>query len=175
MPKFADIKPYTQKGSYEITVAIKRIESFLEELAEDYGLNLTPNFQRQRVWTEEQQIRYMEFLLRGGETARVIYFNSPAFGKDSEKGDLDETVLCVDGLQRLTAIRAFLNNEIKVFGHYYKEFEDNLSIDYAVKININGLKNEREVIQWYLDFNSGGTVHSEEELNHVRALLEGLE
>jgi len=34
------------------------------------------------------------------------------------------------------------------------------------------LEKAGEVLQWYLDFNSGGVVHTEEELKKVRELLE---
>jgi hypothetical protein len=37
---------------------------------------------------------------------------------------------------------------------------------------VNDLKTREEVLQWYLDLNSGGVVHTEEELNRVREMLE---
>lgn len=39
------------------------------------------------------------------------------------------------------------------------------------KINVNNLLTRREVLQWYVEFNSGGTPHTTEELDRVRALL----
>ena len=73
-------------------------------------------------------------------------------------------MVCVDGLQRLTSLRKFLNNELKVFGYYLNEFEDAMLLKkrYRLLININDLKTREEVLKWYIDFNSGGTVHSEE-------------
>lgn len=172
MPRFSDIQPFISKGDYEVNVALKRLERTLQEMAEDYKLELNPDFQRGRVWSEAQQISYVEFLLRGGATARVIYFNSPAFSGGTARGDLDDTILCVDGLQRLTAILAFLRNQIRVFGYFYNEYDDELTQDHTLRFNVNSLLNRKDVLQWYLDFNSGGTVHSEEELARVRALLE---
>ena len=32
------------------------------------GLQFNPDFQRGHVWTEGQQIAFMEFLLKGGKT-----------------------------------------------------------------------------------------------------------
>jgi hypothetical protein len=37
--------------------------------------------------------------------------------------------------------------------------------------NIAGLKTRKEVLEWYLNFNSGGSVHTEQELQKVRDLL----
>ena len=169
--KFSDIKPFIRSGSYEIDVSLYHLKRTLSNWEEDYGLELNPDFQRGHVWTEEQQSAYVEFLLRGGVTSKVIYFNSPAFGGD-KGGDLDETILCVDGLQRLTACLKFLNNEIKVFNHYYDEFEGSLRMMQGLKFNVNCLNKRADVLEWYLQFNEGGTIHTKEELDRVRKLLE---
>lgn len=171
--KFSDIKTFMKSGNYEVDIDITRLESNLEAYSENYGLELNPDFQRGHVWTESQQISFIEFFFRGGRTSRVIYFNSPAFGGPHEDQikDLDDTLLCVDGLQRLTSLLRFVRNEIPLFGHYYKDFEDRPRITQSIKFNINGLKTRREVLQWYLEMNSGGTVHTEDELSRVRNLL----
>ena len=172
--KFKDIKPFIKEGSYEIDIFFDSLLENLERYENDYGLELNPDFQRGHVWTEEQQIAYVEFFLRGGRTSRVIYFNSPAYG-DEERGDLDDTIICVDGLQRLTALTRFLKNEIKVFGYYFNEYEDRPSLRHTVKFNINSLKYKKEVLEWYVQFNSGGTVHSKEEIERVKKMIEELE
>jgi len=41
-----------------------------------------------------------------------------------------------------------------------------------MKINVNDLQTRAEVLQWYIDFNSGGVVHTAEEIARVKALLE---
>lgn len=174
-----DIKPFTPKGDYEVNVGLNYLEKALKDYQEDYGLELNPDFQRGHVWTECQQRLYVEFFLRGGVTARVIYFNCPYFVcgsyEDYLNGKYEMPMQCVDGLQRLTAIRRFLNNELSIFGGYYlDDFEDKkvLLRTMSLRININNLKTRREVLQWYLDFNTGGTVHSDEEIARVRKLLE---
>lgn len=79
---------------------------------------------------------------------------------------------CVDGLQRLTAMRRFLKNEIPIFGTYCNEFEDsNALYSFSLKFNVNCLQTRKDMLQWYIDMNSGGTVHSEEEINRVKKLL----
>ena len=40
--------------------------------------------------------------------------------------------------------------------------------------NLNDLKSQREVLQWYIDLNSGGTPHSSEEIQRVKQLMENL-
>ena len=81
-------------------------------------------------------------------------------------------MVCVDGLQRFTAIERFVNDEIKVFGCLFSEYEDSVRMSNTIKININDLQTREEVLQWYIDFNSGGTVHTDEEIDKVKMLLE---
>ena len=170
--KISDIPKFIQESNYEPTFSFGSIERELKKYEEDYALELNPDFQRGHVWTEEQQIAYVEFLLKGGKTANVIYFNCPYFPECKEDDD-EMDMVCVDGLQRITALRRFLNNEIKVFDHYLNEFEDAniLKRKYSIRFNINNLKTRREVLKWYLDFNTGGTIHSKTEIERVKQLL----
>jgi hypothetical protein len=171
--KYSDIEPFTKDGDYEVNIGLKYLELTLKGYEDDYGLELNPDFQRGAVWTKEQQIAYVEFFLKGGKTARVIYFNCPSFNRNTK--EINNPMVCVDGLQRLTALRKFLNNEIKVFGIYLDDFEDKdimLRRIGQLRFNINNLQTRKEVLKWYLDFNTGGTVHSEEEINRVKKLLE---
>ena len=85
------------------------------------------------------------------------------------------TEQCHDGLQRLTAICRFANNEIKVFGSYFNEYTDLAMLNsHTIKLNVNDLKTEREVLQWYVDMNAGGTPHTTGEINRVKKLIESL-
>ena len=81
-------------------------------------------------------------------------------------------MVCVDGLQRLTTFLRFIHNEIPVFGHYYREFTDSGRTLYSIKINVNSLKKKKDVLKWYIEMNTGGTVHSDEEINRVKKLME---
>ena len=76
---------------------------YLEKCLEDYDtknerekglLELEPDFQRAHVWDKEKQIKYLEFILRNGESGRHVYFNC----KDWMRGIGNKMVL-VDGLQ----------------------------------------------------------------------------
>jgi hypothetical protein len=87
-------------------------------------------------------------------------------------GDFEGEFVCVDGLQRITAIKRFIHNEIKAYGYFYKEFEGSPRMMNDLRININNLKTRKEVLQWYLEFNFNGTIHTKEELDKVKKLLE---
>lgn len=167
--KFSDIKKFTSEGNYTTNMELKYFLEWIKENTEELGLQLNPDFQRGNVWSEQQQIAYIEYLIKGGKSARTVYFNHPGW-MDSFNGEF----VCVDGLQRITAIQRFVNNEIKVFEHYLNEYEDSNIIlrRLDVIVNINNLQTRKEVLQWYIEFNSGGTVHSKEEIDRVKKLLE---
>ena len=166
--KWGDIPRLTEcnnlGASYDLDGFIQHIEK--EEAM--WGLVLIPDFQRGHVWTEEQQVAFVEFWLMGGKSGNIVYFNAPNYPNTYADG----SYVCVDGLQRITALRRFYYNEIKAFGHYYKEFEGRLSImKCSMEIRVNNLKTREQVLQWYLEMNTGGTPHSKEEIDRVKELL----
>lgn len=175
--KFKDIQPFIDGGNYEINVPLDRLEKQINEWIDEphYALQLTPDFQRGHVWTTQQQSDFVEFFLRGGKTGRVIYFNKPDWNDASYKGGPYNDFVIVDGLQRLTALRMFLAGKIKVFGLFVHQFEDSIFRSACrdnLKININTLQTRSEVLQWYLQMNTGGVVHTAAEIEKVTKLLD---
>lgn len=166
--KFADIPKFTRASGYHNNVEMYRVKAYIEELQKEYHLNMNPDFQRGHVWSKEQQIAYVEYLLKGGVSGRDFYFNSPDW-----MGDFEKEMVIMDGLQRITAIIAFIDNEIPAFGHYHNQYEDRMRMaDVTLSINVNDLKTRKEILKWYIEMNSGGTPHNLEEINRVRKLLE---
>lgn len=158
---------------------LKNLEEALAGFAGHWGgVNLTPDFQRGHVWTQEQQVRFVEALMRGAlpSSGLLIQFNCPHWDDDSAYTDLPREVQCVDGLQRITALRRFLNREIRAFGLPVDEFNgtrfDIARSFFAVKFAMHDFKTRANLLQYYLDLNDGGTPHSREELNRVRGLLQ---
>ena len=79
----------------------------------------------------------------------------------------------VDGKQRLEAVRRFMADDLGVFGgHKLSDFEDKLRLMHVdFVIMVNNLPDEKSVLRWYLDINSGGVAHTEAELDKVRQML----
>ena len=165
---FKTVKKLTRQGSYTINVHLESLKDTIDRYIEKHKLQMNPEFQRGHVWTENQQIKFVEFILRGGKS-QPICFNHNDWMTFSRK---DSEMFCVDGLQRTTALLKFLDNKLPVFGGYIlSEFENFSLWNFDVEININNLKTREEVLQWYLDMNSGGTQHTKEELEKVKLLL----
>jgi uncharacterized protein with ParB-like and HNH nuclease domain len=172
--KFRDIPQFTRDGNWQCDFDIKYIVKWVNEQISESGLQLNPNFQRGHVWAEQQQIAFLEYFFKGGKSGTVIYFNKPDWHGRVKDGSYNEYV-CVDGLQRITAIYKFVNNEIPIFGTFFKEFEDQPRMKYTMKINVNDLKTEEEVLQWYVDMNAGGTPHTKDEIEKVKEMIEHLQ
>lgn len=169
--KFSDIEKFTRSGSWECDYPFYMLDDAIKEWETKHRLELNPDFQRGHVWSEKQQIAYIEYFLRGGKSARVVYLNCPWWASGDQE-DYDMPMVCVDGLQRITALRKFANNEIKAFDCFYKDYEDTPRSTYCnIKINVNDLKTKEDVLTWYLEMNTGGVVHSEEEINRVKKML----
>ena len=166
-PNFQAIPQFTRSPTYEVDVPWHYLERTIKEHEEDYGLNLDPDFQRGLVWTPDQRSAFIEYCLKGGTTARRIYFNCSGWNSIPN----GEYVL-VDGKQRLHAIRGFLRNEVPAFGHLFSEFTGAMRVHtHRVTWCVNDLPTRKDVLQWYLEMNTGGTVHTKDELDKVRHML----
>ena len=171
---FRDIPPFTRSSSYMVNVGLDYLSAHYARYVVHYGLDVNPDFQRNYVWTPEQKTRFIEYFLRGGTSGLDIYVNSPTFhGGNLGPEHPESWCVLVDGKQRLDAALGFLNNEVPVFdGHYFRDFTDKPRFTQCnFRWHVNDLKTREECLQWYLDLNSGGTVHQPEELDKVRDLL----
>lgn len=159
--------PQMPTARYRIRVDLHTLERQLRYYLDEQNLIMDPEFQRAHVWTEQQQVAFMEYMLMGGETGREITFVK----SDWPNSDADVPMYLVDGKQRLEAARRFLNDEIEVFGHKISEYEDRRFIRKYFEFRICSLDTEEEVLQLYLNINAGGTPHTKEELDRVRKML----
>jgi uncharacterized protein with ParB-like and HNH nuclease domain len=164
---YKEIPKYTDSGSYVVYMEWHHIERWLSDQQTELKLDIDPDFQRAHVWTEAQQISYVEFSLRGGQGCNELKFNCTGW-MDNFSGPF----VLVDGKQRLNAVLRFLRNEIPAFGTYYKDYTDNIARRAHFNIRINDLDTKAKVLQWYLELNSSGVIHTEEDLDLVRNLLE---
>jgi hypothetical protein len=151
----------------ENEIKLSEFASKINEYKEK-GLDLEPDFQRGYVWTEEQQVKFVEFILKGG-TVNPIYFNKN-----------EESFVIIDGKQRLNALLKFLNQNLHVFkdlepemnGYCVDDIEPQTFLNICkVKVAINNLQERKDFLKWYIELNSGGTTHTKEELDKVRRLI----
>lgn len=168
--KFSDI-PQIPKAYWACNFGWLYLEDQINGWMADWGVDLEPDFQRGHVWSDEQRTKYVEYVLQGGETARILVFNHPGWHAGETMG---QPIQLLDGLQRLTSARMFLRNELKAFGLYRREFggPPRRMNDADFIFRMLTLPTRADVLSFYLTMNGGGVVHSPAELARVRKLLE---
>lgn len=160
--KFINIKQITH-ANYHVDISWNYLKKWLIS----NKVNMNPDFQRKYIWTQKQKEQYVEWILRGGKSGKDIYFNHPKWFKGFE-GEM----IIVDGKQRVEAVLSFLDNKVKAYGYYYKQYKDKLNmLIVGFSVYIADLENRSDILQWYIDMNTGGTYHTNEEIKHVKTLL----
>ncbi len=162
--KFSDIKLFPF-AAYRVNIPWIGLIGWLEDNNSGIQkLELDPPYQRGYVWSEFQKTAYVEYQLRGGFSGKDVFWNCPTW-MHFTSGKASNIIELVDGKQRIQAVLDFLNNKVKAFGIYYAEFEDKLPfVTYDFKFHINNLQTPIEVVEWYIGFNTGGSVHTEKDL-----------
>lgn len=158
---------------------------YLKSYDDEGLLVLNPEFQRGHVWTEQQQIAFIENLLSGKVQHNVIIFNNLADVAIREPDVVDKEIenkmICVDGLQRLTAMQRFCNNEIRIYDNQlcFDDFVSDVDVKrrilhnrrVRIRLTFTKILKLNELMQYYVDLNSGGTVHSQSEIERVKQLI----
>lgn len=172
---FDRVRPLTT-ARWQADYQWSRVMAAVEDMGIDFGgLELIPDFQRGHVWTEDQQSSFVESCLRGvvASDGLLIQLNCPNFTFDGAPGDIPDGLQCLDGLQRLTAINRFVNDEITAFGYtaedlMHTEFSPKR---YCIKLAIHTFCWRADLLEHYLAINAGGTPHGSSEIERVRELL----
>lgn len=172
----AIIKPL-RTAQYEVDHDWRSFQHALMGYEKDYGgLELNPDFQRGHVWNADQQRHFVENVLRGvvSSAGFVIQFNCPNWENHNYSGDLPLGFQCIDGLQRITAVQAFLDGRVRPFGLSVGELDGSYfsmrGSRYRFRMAVHDFQSRSELLQHYLDLNAGGTPHSAEEIERVRGL-----
>lgn len=166
MKRFVDI-PQVTHASYSIDCSLVDLPSTIDSYIQQAPhLDMNPDFQRAHVWRQTQRTRYVEFVLSGGKASRDIYFNCPGW-QDTWKGPFQ----IVDGKQRIDACLRFMAGRVAIFDGMRRNDFLGRPLRATLRFHINNLPTRREVLQWYLDINCGGVVHTTSELDKVRAML----
>ena len=83
----------------------------------------------------------------------------------------------IDGLQRVSAIFSFMNKEFKVFENfeYNDDFENKINtFIHNLKLKIFNFKNEKEMVNFYINMNENIT-HSKEDIQKAKDYLNKLD
>jgi len=151
--------PYGRSGGVNVPLV-----SFETNLLEFYKVDMNPVFQRDYVWSEADDVAYIEWFLRTNESIRIC----PATTISIKRGSKTDAYQLIDGKQRCNALLKFCRGELKIFGQYFKDFEfKGFNPDvYFSFIDLEG----DDLIDYYLAVNTTGVQHTEEEIEKARRL-----
>lgn len=162
------VKPWDPKD-IRITTKTFTVREIFTQVHEG-ELDLAPDFQRDFVWKNSQQIRLIESILLG--------IPLPAFYFDQDKVG---AIQVVDGVQRLTTISRFMRNELSLDGknlEYLKHLEGRTydSLEPAVKRRFASTQLVAHLIEpqtpdevkydIFSRVNTGGTPLTAQEIRH---------
>ena len=143
----------------------------LENTLELFEVQDDAPYQRDHVWTEQQQIAFVGHVLMGGLVNPIVA---------NAQGDLEGQSDIVDGKQRLRALLRWLHNEIPadINGQmiYLRKCDPVSFRRLDVRITIWTVQlDEIGVMRLYLRLNRGGTPHTNDEIAKVECMLAELE
>jgi hypothetical protein len=125
--------------------------------------NATPDFQRSNnKWTEQMQRAFVENALKGN-VHNILFF----------KMHEDDDAKIIDGLQRLTAIAKFIDNELSIFnGLLYSDFDKSDVLRPVIKrasfrVNIYTFSDWESVGRFYVEMNENIT-HSSDDIKKAK-------
>lgn len=169
-----ELKKYIKNtvSNYHCDIPLDYLKDKLDKWITEYNLDMDPAYQRGYVWTDKQKKDYVEYVIRLGKdqsvSGRQFYFNHPNWmGSWENENGLGFEV--VDGKQRLNALLGWLNGEFGVFEEniYYNSAEGLGMSSHSVSFNIAKLKTKEEVVDWYVSMNTGGTMHTDEDIQRA--------
>ena len=159
---------------YRVTIQLKRAINSIMNYTHMDGSDIDmerifeaiPKFQRDNdKWTTKMQQGFIENIIMGFKTDILLF-------EVGDKGYIDCMIL--DGLQRITAIYKFLNNDLLVFGKTLDELMDGGILrgfnDGYINLNIFTFDTEAEAVQYYIDINENIT-HSNDDIIRAKNYL----
>lgn len=147
----------------------------VQRLSTDDALFLTiPDYQRSVVWTDRQCALFIGFIAEGGKAPPIFVQRW-----DSWLNKPDEII---DGLQRLTAIRRFMTNEVpmeladgrQAYLRDFSEDDQRRLTSHAgptLVLQFVSCPTRADVLRLYIRLNRGGTPHTDAEIARVQDML----
>jgi len=136
-----------------------------------FGVNPNPDYQRDYVWSERDEIKLIDSIFRGNDIGKFVFLKY-----DWPVTDVD----VLDGKQRLNTIIKFITSRFPYEGYYWHQFStldrhrfNDLPIQYA---ELNGNKfTEADKLRLFLNANAAGVPQDELHLLKIRKRLQELE
>jgi hypothetical protein len=136
-----------------------------------FGVNDTPEYQRELCWTLEQKQALIDSIFKGIDIGKFVFINLE-YKEDSPNYEL------LDGKQRANALLEFYEDRFEYKGKKYSElcvkdrshFKRHLIAWAEVPERL--MPNRKQLYEYFLRLNIEGVPQSEEHLNKVRKMCQ---
>ena len=137
---------------------------------EEGNINLSPEYQRDFVWTLEQKQEYIMALLKSRAEIRPVFIQE--FDGKNEKFEV------VDGKQRLSSIFEFINDEFSLEdGTFFSQLSEKdvekilrFNVEYTRFMSFTDKIPYDFKLELFLELNAKGTQMSKEQINKVQEM-----
>ena len=175
--------PFNLKN-YEISLSLFEFQSKIMYWGEKLGTRredksttqevldrMVPKFQRENdKWSIEMQISFVENVILGTSSTLILAYTTNG---DKNRIGIKRDCILLDGLQRFTAISAWLDGEFPIFNDVYASEELIDKVEFMVdglKIRIYMFNDEKEMVEFYIKMNENIT-HSSEDIKKAKEYL----
>lgn len=139
---------------------------------EEGNINLSPEYQRDFVWTLDQKQEYIMALLKSRAEIRPVFIQE--FDGENEKFEV------VDGKQRLSSIFGFINDEFHLEdGTLFSQLSEEdvkkilrFNVEYTRFISFSDKIPHDFKLELFLEINAKGTQMSNEQIKKVQEMAE---
>lgn len=140
------------------------IESLIHSMIN--GLSGDVDFQRDYVWSDEDQQRYLDTLMQGRDLGKIVIVRMP----------FPQSSVLLDGKQRMNCLMGFVRSEISwrgLFWHELSRLDRSKLMDRTVHVaTVEAARCTLvERLKMFLEINASGVPQTEEHLQKVRDLL----
>ena len=169
MSVLKDIRAHVPDCTYHVNIGLGSIKDALDQ----YKVNMNPEYQRDYVWTTEQKSKFVGAALENHNAVPPFWLNWVSKDYDRSHSEI------VDGKQRISAILDWIDGHIKAvcpcgIEVWHKDLNevDLRCIKMAASFDWNFVHlPQKEVMEFYIRLNAGGTIHSEDDLNKVKEMI----
>lgn len=167
------LKDLRKVSKREIELRFSEIPEYIERMKITYEFCMDNEWQVRKELMNPDRIetdkefpkKYIEYLLSRGGEYKTFYIN---IDKGLNRMDL------IDGRRRIQAILGYLNNEIEVYGSYYRDFserdKEEIDRDIIFKISISEIRSKVEILRYYNELN----FYRENEIQNNMILMSSL-
>ena len=134
-----------------------------------YGVNATPIYQRDYVWTLSDKEKLIDSVFHGRDIGKLLFVRS---------ADIMEPDEILDGKQRLEALSGFYMSRFPYRRRYFHELskaDRNSFLKANMQVGFVSGISERDKLKLFIALNDSGVPQTEEHIDGLKQLLQELE